>query len=72
MELQPTQLEIIDESAKHIGHVGAAGGAGHFQVHIKSEQFLGKSTIACHRLVYQALDSMMIKDIHALSILIQQ
>ena len=38
-ELQPTALEIIDESAKHAGHAGAASGGGHFIVTIVSPAF---------------------------------
>ena len=66
--LQPQHLEIVDDSHLHAGHAGAASGAGHFTVHISSPQFEGKRTLACHRLVYAALDDMMITDIHALSI----
>ena len=33
--LNPSQLEIIDDSHLHAGHSGH-GGAGHFQVHILS------------------------------------
>ncbi len=69
--LQPTSLEIIDDSHKHIGHAGAKGGAGHFQVLIASEQFNDKNTLACHRLIYQALSEMMPSEIHALSIQIK-
>jgi BolA family transcriptional regulator, general stress-responsive regulator len=65
-KLAPSQLNIIDDSAKHIGHAGE--GKGHFTVEIASNQFENKSLIQCHRLVYQALDSMMEKHIHALCI----
>ena len=65
--LNPTQLEIIDDSHLHTGHSGH-GGAGHFQVYIVSEKFNGLATLARHRLVYSALESMMQTEIHALSI----
>lgn len=65
-KLNPSQLNIIDDSAKHIGH--AEQGKGHFTVEIASAEFDNKSLIQCHRLVYQALDSMMEKHIHALCI----
>jgi BolA protein len=65
--LNPSQLEIIDESHRHVGHTGH-GGAGHFQVHIISEKFNGLSLLARHRLVYSALENMMHTEIHALSI----
>ena len=67
-ELQPEKLEIIDESAKHAGHAGAASGGGHFIIHIVSTVFNGKSLIQRHRLVYDAVDDIMHTEIHALSI----
>lgn len=66
-QLSPTLLEIEDNSAEHAGHK-AAGGAGHFTVHIASPLFEGKSLIQKHRLVYDAVDSLMESEIHALSI----
>jgi BolA family transcriptional regulator, general stress-responsive regulator len=67
-QLQPTQLDIIDESHLHAGHAGAASGAGHFAVTITADAFNGKSLIERHRLVYLAVDDLMKSEIHALSI----
>ncbi len=67
-ELDPVELEIIDESAKHAGHAGAASGGGHFIVHIVASAFEGKSLIQRHRMVYDAMDELMQSEIHALSI----
>ena len=66
--LQPEQLGIIDESAQHAGHAGAAGGGGHYIVRITAAAFRGKTPLQRHRLVYDALDDMMHGEIHALSI----
>jgi BolA protein len=66
--LQPTRLDIIDDSAHHAGHAGARDGGGHFRVHIVSERFVGLPTMARHRLVYDALGTLMEGAIHALSI----
>ena len=66
--LNPVKLEIVDESAKHAGHAGAASGGGHFIVTIVSTAFENKSLIQRHRLVYNAVDDMMHSEIHALSI----
>ena len=66
--LEPEDLEIIDDSATHAGHAGARDGGGHFNVLIVSGRFAGKSRLQRHRLVYAALDDMMPKEIHALSI----
>jgi BolA protein len=63
----PDALNIIDESAKHVGHA-SAGGAGHFVVEIVSDAFEDKSAIQRHRLVYKALEDAMHSEIHALSI----
>jgi len=63
----PQALDIIDESAKHAGHA-SAGGAGHFVVEIVSDAFDGNSLIQRHRQVYDALDDIMHREIHALSI----
>ena len=66
-QLQPTQLDIVDESHLHAGHSGH-GGAGHFAVSITADAFNDKSLIERHRLVYLAVDDLMKTEIHALSI----
>ena len=68
--LQPTMLEVIDESASHAGHSGAnAEGYGtHFRVRIASPQFAGKSRVARHRLVYDALQLFIAQGLHAIAI----
>ena len=66
--LQPSQLDIIDESHLHAGHVGAKEGKGHFKVRIASAKFNGLRAIQRHRLVFDSLGDMMSTDIHALSI----
>lgn len=64
----PSTLRVIDDSAAHAGHAGAATGRGHFRVEIVSGAFSGLSLIARHRAVYAALGELMTSDIHALSI----
>lgn len=66
--LNPTRLEIQDDSALHAGHAGNTGG-GHFTLTIVSSQFSQKSQIMRHRLIYQTLNDLMPQQIHALSIL---
>jgi BolA protein len=66
--LEPTALEVEDESHLHAGHAGAASGAGHFRVKIVSARFAGLRLVMRHRLVYDALREMMHADIHALAI----
>lgn len=68
--LQPTALQVVDESADHAGHAGAnAEGAGtHFRVRVASPLFAGKSRVARHRLVYDALQNFIDQGLHALAI----
>ncbi len=66
--LCPSQLAIEDESHRHAGHAGAAGGGGHFAIKLVSDRFYGLPLLARHRLVYQAVDDLMKVHIHALSI----
>lgn len=65
--LAPEKLEIEDESALHAGHAGNTGG-GHYNVLIVSDVFAGLSLIKRHRLVYDAVSTLMQNQIHALSI----
>jgi BolA protein len=69
-QLQPTQLEVLDESAAHAGHSGAnaEGYGSHFRVRIASPLFTGKSRVARHRLVYDALQNFIDQGLHALAI----
>lgn len=66
--LEPELLEIEDESHLHAGHAGARDGRGHYRITIVSGVFKGKTRIARHRLVFDALGEMMETDIHALSL----
>ena len=66
--LEPESLEIVDESGQHVGHEGAKGGGGHYQLVIVSPRFAGKPLQLRHRMIYQALGALMRKEIHALAI----
>jgi BolA family transcriptional regulator, general stress-responsive regulator len=66
--LHPEMLEIVDESSKHVGHPGAASGGGHYRVIIVAQSFAGKSQVARHRLVYDAVGDLMRREVHALAI----
>ena len=67
-ELDPEELEVVDDSHRHAGHAGARDGRGHFQVRILSRRFAGKRTVERHRMVYAALGALMQTDIHALGL----
>jgi BolA protein len=63
-----TSILVKDQSHLHHGHAGARDGKGHFDVRIVSDVFSGKSRLVRHRMVYEAVGSLMESDIHALHI----
>lgn len=65
--LEPEVIAIQDDSHRHAGHAGARDG-GHYQLQIVAQAFAGKSTIARHRMIYDAAGDLMRGRIHALSI----
>ncbi len=67
--LEPSRMDVIDDSYKHAGH--GTGEAGVYRLQIVSARFDGLGTMARHRLVYDALGDLMGGAIHALSITAQ-
>ena len=65
--LHASQIEVIDDSARHAGHAGAKEG-GHFTLTISAECFSGKTTLQRHRMVLDLLGNLKESGIHALSI----
>lgn len=65
--LQPERLQVIDDSHLHAGHAGAREGR-HFTVRLTAAAFTGRTRVARHRLVYDALRELMPAGIHALAI----
>jgi BolA protein len=65
--LQPSSIDVQDDSHLHAGHAGAREGR-HFSVRITSARFSGCNRVARHRLVYDALRLLMPAGIHALAI----
>lgn len=65
--LAPTALVVRDDSHLHAGHAGAREGR-HFSVTLTSARFNGLSRVARHRLVYDALHTLIPQGIHALAI----
>lgn len=67
--LAPERLDLVDDSARHAGHVGARPeGESHFRVTIVADAFRGRSRIDRQRMVFAALGDLMRDDIHALAI----
>ena len=68
-KLSASKVEVIDESHLHAGHSGAQiSGGGHYSVLVVSKMFKDKTTLARHRMVYQALSEELKTSIHALAI----
>ncbi|WP_022707191.1 MULTISPECIES: BolA family protein [Paracoccus] len=66
--LNPSRLEIIDESEGHRGHAGfREGGESHFRIRMASAEFAGRTRIAQHRLVHATLGDIVPR-IHALAL----
>jgi BolA protein len=65
--LEPQVLEVRDDSHLHAGHAGAREGR-HFSVHVVSSRFNGLSRLARHRLVYDSLNLLIPRGIHAVAI----
>ena len=65
--LQPVMLTVQDDSHLHAGHAGAREGR-HFSVRVVSERFAGLSRVARHRLVYDSLQLLIPRGVHALAI----
>ena len=67
--LEPVSLQLVDESEQHHGHAGwREGGGTHWRLAIVSPRFAGRTPVARHRMVYQAIGELMHNPIHALAI----
>jgi|TARA_B100000768_G_scaffold173887_1_gene183594 acid stress-induced BolA-like protein IbaG/YrbA len=67
--LQPTEIEEIIKKNLECIYLRINGDDGtHFDATIVSKSFIDQSIIQQHQLVYKSLGTMMIKEIHALSI----
>ena len=67
--LQPTRLDVVNESHLHAGHRSSPGtGDSHYRVLVVSAAFAGKSRIDRHRMVNDALAAELKGKVHALAI----
>jgi BolA family transcriptional regulator, general stress-responsive regulator len=73
----PASLDVIDDSAKHAGHIGHPGSGHpgqmsstetHFTVKVVSAAFGGKSRLERHRMVNALLADEFRDGVHALAI----
>ncbi len=66
---EPARLDLVDESHRHAGHVGARPeGETHFKVTIVASAFEGQPRVARHKMVYDALSAEMSGPVHALAL----
>nr|WP_295375281.1 BolA family protein [uncultured Sphingosinicella sp.] len=67
--LDPTHLQVIDDSEKHRGHSGHdPRGESHFTVEIESPMFASMSRVQRQRAVNGALAELLKERVHALAI----
>ena len=64
-QLQPSHLEVINESQNHNVPPGSES---HFKVILVAKEFEGKNLVARHRSVNKILQQELQKDIHALAL----
>ena len=68
-QIEPTRLDVINESHVHAGHRSSPGtGESHFRVLVMSPEFAGKSRVDRHRLVNDTLAAELKGQVHALAI----
>ena len=61
------ELVLMDLSEQHKDHHKSNSG-GHFKLKIVSNNFLGKSLLERHKMIYSILGDMLKNEIHALSL----
>lgn len=67
--LEPSRLDIINESELHAGHRSSPGtGESHFRILVVSNAFAGKSRVDRHRMVNEILSDELKGRIHALAL----
>lgn len=67
--LSPRHVHVRNDSEKHAGHSGYREGImTHVHVEIESDAFAGKTRVAMHRMVNDALTPFFNQGLHALSI----
>ena len=65
----PVILQVVDESARHAGHAGAApGGETHYAVTLVAAAFEAQGRVARSRAVHAALAEEFSTGLHALSL----
>jgi BolA family transcriptional regulator, general stress-responsive regulator len=69
VELEPSRLDVINESDMHAGHRSSPGtGESHFRLLIVSNKFAGLTRLQRHRLVNELLASELAGRVHAMAL----
>ena len=69
--LNPSLVDLVDESAMHAGHAamkGLAAGETHFRLTVVAEGFRGLPRVQRQRLVYRILAEELAGPVHALAV----
>ncbi|MFT7574955.1 MAG: BolA protein [Alphaproteobacteria bacterium] len=67
--LEPTRLDVVNESELHAGHRSSPGtGESHFRLIVVSPRFTGVSRVGRHRLINEALAEELKGRLHALAV----
>lgn len=67
--LEPTRLDVVNESELHAGHRSSPGtGDSHFRLLIVSPKFAGKSRVERHRMVNELVAGELKRGLHALAL----
>ncbi len=67
--LEPTRLDIVNESELHAGHRSSPGtGESHFRLLVVSPAFAGKSRVERHRMVNALLADELADRVHAMAL----
>ncbi|EMJ96122.1 BolA family protein [Leptospira alstonii] len=69
--LSPSRLEVEDFSAEHSGHSGnpeSKPEGTHIKIILVSSNFLGKSKVEQHRMVYSLLKPWIDRGLHAITL----
>ncbi len=68
----PSHLDVVDDSAQHAGHAGAAAaGETHYTVRMVSAAFAGQTRVARSRTVHALLQDEFASGLHALSLMLR-
>jgi BolA protein len=67
--LEPTRLDVINESELHAGHRSSPGtGDSHYRIVVVAPRFAGQSRLARHRMINELLADELAGGIHALAV----